>query len=171
MKDTIKPTTPQRGVALVTALLFLLVVTVIAVTAANNSSLGLKMSASMQDAYRSFHAAEAGVYAALGLAGGPPDQDPFRREDVVLEPFEGVGQHPLRNLADDPNDPGAAPIDVDVFLISIQRPCPRPPTNRGGSSVGVFDCDYYRVQSEHDLPGRARTRVELGVVKTVIGST
>ncbi len=164
MKDTVKSTTPQRGVALVTALLFLLVVTVIAVTAANNSSLGLKMSASMQDAYRSFHAAEAGVYAALGLAGSA--QDPFRREDVVLEPFDGVGQHPLRNLADDPD---AAPIDVDVFLISIQRPCPRPPTNRGGSSVGVFDCDYYRVQSEHDVPGRARNRVELGVVKTVIG--
>ena len=166
MKDTVTSTTPQRGVALVTALLFLLVVTVIAVTAANNSSLGLKMSASMQDAYRSFHAAEAGVYAALGLAGG--SQDPFRREDVVLEPFADVGIHPLRNLADDPD---AAPIDVDVFLVAIQRPCPRPPNNRGGSSVGVVDCDYYRVESEHDVPGRARTRVELGVVKTVIGST
>jgi len=169
MKDNVKPATSQRGVALVTVLLFLLVVTVIAMTAANNSSLGLKMSASMQDAYRSFHAAEAGVYAALGLAGS--SQDPFRREDVVLEPFAGITDddvHPLRNLADDPS---AAPINVDVFLISIQRPCPRPPTNRGGSSVGVFDCDYYRVQSEHDVPGRARTRVELGVVKTVIGST
>ena len=169
MKDTVKSTTPQRGVALVTALLFLLVVTVIAVTAANNSSLGLKMSASMQDAYRSFHAAEAGVFAVLGLAGGA--QDPFTRQNEVLEPFDGVSSHPLRNLATDPNDPSSAPIDVDLFLISIQRPCPRPATERGGSSVGVFDCDYYRVQSEHDVPGRARTRVELGVVKTVIGST
>ncbi|MCB1853276.1 MAG: pilus assembly PilX N-terminal domain-containing protein [Halieaceae bacterium] len=169
MKHFVNNSTRQRGVALVTALLFLLVVTVIAVTAANNSNLGLKMSASMQDSYRSFHAAEAGVYAALGLAGGA--QDPFTRTDVVAEPFQNVSTHPLRNLAPDPNDPGSAPVDVDVFLISIQRPCPRPPTASGGSSVGVFDCDYYRIQSEHDAPGRARTRVELGVVKTVIGST
>ncbi|MCB1847703.1 MAG: pilus assembly PilX N-terminal domain-containing protein [Halieaceae bacterium] len=169
MNKPVNTTSAQRGVALVTALLFLLVVTVIAVTAANNSNLGLKMSASMQDAYRSFHAAEAGIFAALGLAGGA--QDPFQRQDVVTEPFQGITTHPLRNLAVDPDDQASAPIDVDVFLISIQRPCPRPPTASGGSSVGVFDCDYYRIQSEHEESGRARTRVELGVVKTVIGST
>jgi len=156
----------QSGVALVTALLFLLVVTVIAVTAANNSAVGLKMSANMQDAYRSFQSAESGVYAALGLAGGP--QDPFQRQDVVEEPFQGVTDHPFRNQAEDPNE---VPVDVDVFLISIQRACPRPPSSRGGSSEGAFDCDYYRIESEHDAPGQARTRVELGVVKTVIGST
>ena len=155
----------EAGVALATTLLFLLVVTIIAVTAANNSSLGLKMSANMQDAYRSFQAAEAGIYAALGLAGSA--QDPFQRQNVVATPFAGVSPHPLRNMAADPND---VPIDVDVFLISTARACPRPPAARGGTSVGVFDCDFYRIESEHDLPGRARTRVELGVVKTVIGS-
>lgn len=176
MKTPVNKISTQRGVALVTALLFLLVVTVIAVTAANNSTLGLKMSASMQDSYRSFHAAEAGIFAALGLAGGA--EDPFQRQDVVNDPFSGItnaADHPLRNLAaapNDPNDPNHLRVpEVDVFLISIQRPCPRPPTARGGSSVGVFDCDYYRIQSEHDEPGRAKTRVELGVVKTVIGST
>ncbi|MEM8560630.1 MAG: pilus assembly PilX N-terminal domain-containing protein [Pseudomonadota bacterium] len=155
---------PQRGVALVTALLFLLVVTVIAVTAANNSALGLKMSASMQDAYGSFQSAESGIYAALGLAGSP--QDPFRRQPVVNDPFQGMGTHPFRNQAADPND---VPVAVDVVLISAQRTCPRPPSERGGSSAGVFACDFYRVTSEHDEPGRARSRVELGVVKTVIG--
>ncbi|MEM6581880.1 MAG: pilus assembly PilX N-terminal domain-containing protein [Pseudomonadota bacterium] len=156
----------QRGVALVTALLFLLVVTVIAVTAANNSALGLKMSASMQDAYRSFQSAESGIYAALGLAGSP--QDPFMRQPIVTEPFQGVATHPLRNQATDPND---VPVDVDVVLIAIQRECPRPPTERGGSSAGTFDCDFYRITSEHDEPGQARSRVELGVVKTVIGDS
>lgn len=155
----------QGGVALVSTLLFLLVVTIISITAANNSSLGLKMSANMQDAYQSFQAAEAGVYAALGLAGSA--QDPFLRQDVVAEPFAGVAQHPLRNMAPDPND---VPVDVDVFLIAIDRACPRPPASRGGTSIGLLDCDYYRIESEHDLPGKARTRVELGVVKTVIGS-
>lgn len=156
----------QRGVALVTVLLFLLVVSFIAVTAAQNSALGMKMSGNMQDTYLSFEAAEAGAYAALGLAGG--DDDPFRRQDLVDEPFKDVVLHPLRNQAANPAD---VPVDVDVRLLSTQRACPRPPTNRGGSSVAVFDCDYYRVESEHDVPGRARTHVKLGVIKTVIGST
>ncbi|MCP5149099.1 MAG: hypothetical protein H6986_13395, partial [Pseudomonadales bacterium] len=97
MNKPVNTTSAQRGVALVTALLFLLVVTVIAVTAANNSNLGLQMSASMQDAHRSFHAAAAGIFAALGLAGGA--QDPVLRQDVVTEPFQGITTHPLRNLA------------------------------------------------------------------------
>jgi len=157
----------QQGVALVVSLLFLLVVTIISITAANNSSLGLKMSANMQDSYQSFQAAEAGIYAALGLAGG--GSDPFTRQPVVTQPFQGVSPHPLRNIGNDPNDPASIPVDVDVFLIAPARTCPRPPGERGGSSVGTFDCDFYRITSEHDIAGRARTQVELGVVKTVVG--
>ena len=104
--------TRQSGVVLVTGLLFLLVVTIIAVTAANNSTLGLKMSGSMQDSYRSFQSAEAGLYAALGLAGTA--QDAFRRQDVVAEPFEEISNHPLRNQVGFPND---LSVDVDVLLI------------------------------------------------------
>ena len=164
MLNAMKNPARQSGVVLVTGLLFLLVVTIIAVTAANNSTLGLKMSGSMQDSYRSFQSAEAGLYAALGLAGTA--QDPFRRQDVVAEPFEEISNHPLRNQAGYPND---LSVDVEVFLISAERDCPRPPTSSGGSSVSVFDCDYYRIESEHVELGRARTQVQLGVVKTVIG--
>ena len=170
MLNAMKNPARQSGVVLVTGLLFLLVVTIIAVTAANNSTLGLKMSASMQDSYRSFQSAEAGLYAALGLAGTA--QDPFRRQNIIEEPFQGLSDfeggvnHPLRNQAAALND---VPVDVDVFLISAERACPRPPTSSGGSSVSVFDCDYYRIASEHVEPGRARTQVQLGVVKTVIG--
>ena len=130
----------QSGVVLVTGLLFLLVVTIIAVTAANNSTLGMKMSGGMQDSYRSFQAAEAGIYAALGLAG--TTQDPFRRQVVIEEPFQGLTDfeggmnHPFRNQAADSNE--------------------------------VVSCSYYRIVSEHAEPGRARTQVQLGVVKTVI---
>jgi len=157
----------ERGVALVVSLLFLLVVTIISITAASNSSLNLKMSANMQDSYQSFQAAEAGLYAALGLAGTA--SDPFLRQSVVTEPFQTVTPHPLRNLTNDPNDPATIPVDVDVFLIASGRTCPRPPRESGGSSVGTFDCDYYRITSEHGAAGRARSQVELGVVKTVIG--
>jgi type IV pilus assembly protein PilX len=154
----------QSGVVLVTGLLFLLVVTIIAVTAANNSTLGMKMSGGMQDSYRSFQAAEAGIYAALGLAG--TTQDPFRRQVVIEEPFQGLTDfeggmnHPFRNQAADSND---VPVDVDVFLLSTENICPRT-----AMSEKVVSCSYYRIVSEHAEPGRARTQVQLGVVKTVI---
>ncbi|MEQ9463361.1 MAG: hypothetical protein RJQ10_06845, partial [Haliea sp.] len=111
-----------------------------------------------------FQATEAGIYAALGLAG--TGNDPFRRVDVPL-PFAGIGDddHPLRNLRD-----GAASVDVDVTLVAIDRTCPRPPAEGGGNSVGLLDCDYYRIRAEHDVENKARSRMELGVVKTVIGS-
>ncbi len=99
--NAMKNPTRQAGVVLVTGLLFLLVVTIIAVTAANNSTLGLKMSASMQDSYRSFQSAEAGIDAVLGLAGTA--WDPFKSRDDTAAPlqgftdFEGGMNHPFRN--------------------------------------------------------------------------
>ncbi len=166
MMNSIEMLQKQRGVALVTVLLFLVVVSVISLTAAQNSALGLKMSGGMQDSYRSFEAAEAGIYAAFRLAGGA--QDPFTPRGDVEEPFADLDLHPLRNQAADPSD---IPVDVDVHLISMQPACPRSLSGRGGSSNSLWDCHHYRVKSEHDVPGRARTHVELGVVKTVIGST
>ena len=153
----------QRGVALVVSLLFLVIVTIISITAATNSSQGLKMASNMQDSYNSFQSAEAGVLAALALAG--TSDEPFTRKVVVL-PFAGMTgtDHPLWQLRD-----GAASVDTQVFLTAAARPCPRPPNERGGSSVGTFDCDYYRIESGHDMANRARTKVQLGIVKTVIG--
>ncbi len=153
----------QSGVALALSLLFLLVVTIISVVAASNSALGLKMSSNMQDSYRSLQEAEAGLYGTLGLVGTA--QDPFSAgRPVERNPFEEATDHPLRGLADDDL------VDVDVFLIATDRVCPRPPSGRGGTSVGITECDYYRVMSEHEDEGKARTQVEMGVVKTNIGS-
>ena len=154
MLNAMKNRTRQSGVVLVTGLLFLLVVTIIAVTAANNSTLGLKMSVSMQDSYRSFQSAEAGVDAVLGLAGSA--SDPFKNRNDTASPFtdfEGGMNHPFRNQAADPN---AVPIDVDVHFISTDR-C------RLVDYSDLFDCNYYRIKSEHVEPGRARTQIQLGV--------
>jgi type IV pilus assembly protein PilX len=153
----------QNGVALVVSLLFLLVVTIISITAATNSSQGLKMASNMQDSYNSFQSAEAGIFAALSLVASA--NDPFARQSVV-DPFDGMSssENPLRDLRD-----GAGSVTTRVFLEATGGPCPRPPGESGGSSIGTFDCDYYRIESEHDVAGRARTKVELGIVKTVIG--
>ena len=60
----------QRGVALAVSLLFLLVVTIVSITAATNSSMGLRMAGNLQDNFESFQAAEAGVYGADGIEDG-----------------------------------------------------------------------------------------------------
>jgi len=157
----VKKLSRQRGVALVVALLFLLVVTVISVIAASNSSMGLKMSANLQDSLSSFQSAEAGIIAVLSLAG--TDNDPFDGNDTA-EPFAAFSEsdHPLRNLND-----GADSVDADVFLTTAATTCPR---SEAGSSVNQFSCEHYRITAEHEVSRQARTRVELGVVNTIIGS-
>lgn len=157
----------QRGVALVVALLFLLVVTVISVIAASNSSLGLKMSANMADSYSSFQSAEGGIIAALSLAGTGA-ADPFTGDDELdpFSTFDPNSDHPLANV-DGGNGPST--VDVDVFIMSRDLVCPRSASG-ADSSAGRFSCDYYRVASEHEVQRKARTKVQLGVVKTVLGS-
>jgi type IV pilus assembly protein PilX len=150
---------PARGVALVVALLFLLVVTIISVVAAGNSSIGLKMSANLQDSYSSFQSAEAGVIAVLSLAGDAAN-DPFDGNDS-LDPFAGVTPDPLGKLNDGPSS-----VDVDVYLTTAATTCPRQAL---GYSIDLLACDYYRIESEHEVEKQARTKVNLGVVKTIIG--
>lgn len=168
--NTRESTARQRGVALVVALLFLLVVTVISVIAASNSALGLRMSANLQDSYASFQSAEAGVLAVLALAGTA--NDPFDGDDS-RDVFDNSADpkywacdnvdNPLLKLND-----GACAVEADVILTTAATACPRSAT---GSSVGLFDCDFYRVTAEHEVPKEARTRVEMGVVKTIIGGS
>jgi hypothetical protein len=152
----------QRGALLVVSMLFLLVVTIISVVAARNSSFGTKMASNMQDSYASFQSAEAGILATL-LLSRTAGFDPFQRADNAT-PFAGIdaGDHPLRALND-----GTANMDVQVWLTATDLACPR---SMEASSVGEQECDYYRIESEHDAPQRARTKVDLGTVKTLIGT-
>ena len=157
----------ERGVALAVALLFLLVVTVISVVAASNSALGVKISSNMQDAYASFQSAEAGLSALLLLVG--TGEDPLDGNDS-LTPFANIADddHPLLNTKE---TFGSADVDVGVALFSTDtgRTCPRFELREANSNL-TYDCDFYRVESEHIVPERVRSKVDLGVVKTLIGS-
>ena len=139
----------QKGVALVVSLLFLLVVTIISITAATNSSQGLKMASNMQDRYSSFQSAEAGIFAALAMAASA--DDPFRRQ-AEIDPFAtlSAAENPLRLLLDDEDDP--VQVETRIFLAASGRPCPRPPGESGGSSIGIFDCDYSASSQSMMLP-------------------
>lgn len=173
----------QQGITLVVALLFLLILTIISVFAATNSTLELKMASNMQDSFTSFQSAEAGAKAVLGLAGTandpfdgvatddessphPNDQDPADDWQPGWDPFfswaDTDADHPLANLTDTPQA-----VDVTLNLTTAASSCPRA---ANGFSSDILACDHYDVGSIHDVEQRARTEVHLGVVKTVIGN-
>lgn len=138
----------QRGVALVVALLFLLVVTVISVIAASNSALGLKMSANMADSYDSFQSAEAGIVAALALA--ETANDPFDGDDTP-DPFAAFNNanHPLRALND-----GSASVDVDIFITNAATACPGVlPGPASACSTAIFTVLRRSTRSRRPAPG------------------
>jgi hypothetical protein len=159
----------ERGIALAVALLFLLVVTIISVVAASNSALGVKISSNMQDTNASFQSAEAGVSALLMMVatGRDTPADPLQREDI-LAPFADIPaeNHPLLPLKE---TFGSENVDVAVQLYSadVDLECPRAPLEEG-ISLGTFKCDFYRIESEHIAPDRARSKIDLGIVKTAI---
>ena len=156
--------TKQQGVTLVVAILFLLILTIISVLAASNSSLELKMAGNMQDSYSSFQSAEAGAIAALALAGTAAD--PFDGSTEIQDPFDDFAgtpaDHPLVNVSG-----GSASVTVSMELTTRATACPR---SVEGFSADLLACDHYDIQSNHDEVQKARTEVHLGAVKTFIGN-
>lgn len=151
----------ERGAVLAVSMIFLLVVTIIAVVAARNSTFGTKMASNLQDAYSSFQSAEAGILATMLLSRTA--NDPFQG-DHVETPFAAYtdDNHPLRELNGEPDD-----VTVKVYFTGSALPCPRKAL---GESVNFKECDYYRIESEHNVEQRARTKVDLGVTRELIGS-
>lgn len=168
----------QQGVTLVVAILFLLILTIISVFAATNSTLELKMAGNMQDSFTSFQTAEAGAKAVIALAGTANDPfdgvstvDPTHPDDTTpttagWDPFvpweDDDVDHPLAKVTGSP-----ASIEVNLNLTTAASTCPR---SANGFSSDILACDHYDIQAIHNEPQRARTEVHHGVVKTVIGN-
>jgi len=177
------PHNKQQGVTLVVAILFLLILTIISVFAATNSSLELKMAGNMQDSYASFQAAEAGTIATLALASNPttdpfdglstdtPDathvdcddngiQEATDGFDVFVSWADTATDHPLKNALGSPSA-----MTVCKTLTAANTVCPRT-----GFSADLLACDHYDIRSGQSEVQKTRTKVHLGVVKTFIGS-
>ncbi len=69
MKGNMPSSARQRGTVLVMAMVILLVLTIIGVTAMNTSSLEAKMATNIQETNRAFEAAESGLNKALNTSG------------------------------------------------------------------------------------------------------
>ncbi|MFK7975907.1 MAG: PilX N-terminal domain-containing pilus assembly protein [Halioglobus sp.] len=158
--STLSAMQSQRGVALVVSLIFLLIITVISVIAATNSKLGLSMASNLQDGYDSFQAAEAGVMAAIATTGTADNK--FTGVDELEDVFDEFAddEGPLGHLND-----GNSNVTVDVILTKFSDVCPR---MEDGSSVELFDCEYYRVDGMHDVAKKATTEVSQGVIRTTV---
>jgi len=166
----------QQGVTLVVAILFLLILTILSVFAATNSTLELKMAGNMQDSYTSFQSAEAGAIGTLALSDTAADpfdglstEDPVHPNDTDTEPgwdpfvgwADGANDHPLRGVSGTP-----AAIDVTLNLTTSATACPR---SVAGFSTDLLACDHYDIESVHAEAQKATTEVHLGAVKTIIG--
>jgi hypothetical protein len=151
----------QRGVALVVSLIFLLVITIMSVVAATNSRQGLTMTSNLQDSYDSFHAAEAGVLAAIATAGTATDEFTGSDNPNIFGDFD-ADEGPLGHLTD-----GNAAMTVNIFMTNFDGACPASAIT--ASSTEEFSCDYYRVESTHEVARKATTKVSQGVIKTTIG--
>ncbi len=148
----------QQGVALVISLILLTILTVLGVYAASTGALQLRMVGNMQESFDSFQAAEAGIAAVLSLVRTGPD--PFTGNDEPT-PFTGAGSDPLDELND-----GSGSVNVNVIMQLKGGTCPR---REEGYSVGLIDCDHYRIESQH-TSADARTKLDEGIVKPVIGN-
>ena len=166
----------QRGITLVVAILFLLILTIISVFAATNSSLELKMAGNMQDSFTSFQTAEAAAKAVVALANtandpfdGVSTDEPVHPKDTDTEPgwdpfidwADDAADHPLANVSGQVSD-----IDVTLNLTTSASSCPR---SANGFSSDILACDHYDIGAIHDEEQKARTVLHLGVVNTVIG--
>ena len=167
----------QQGITLVVAILFLLILTILSVFAATNSSLELKMAGNMQDAYASFQSAEAGAIATLALSDttadpfdGLPTETPLHPNDTDTvpgwNPFIGwaddADDHPLKGVSGSP-----AALDVTLNMTTSATACPRAVE---GFSADLLACDHYDIESLHSEVQKATTEVHLGAVKTYIGN-
>jgi len=155
----------QTGMTLLITLAFLVLVTLVSILAANNSSIGLRMSANMQHAYQSFQAAETGAVAVLALSGTVAD--PFDGSSGTKDPFayfnHSPAAHPLHNIT-----AGRSAISVSMTLNATAGSCPR---LQSGFSVNIFKCEHYDIESKHAEKRKAQTEIHLGVIKTLIGNT
>jgi len=164
----------QEGMTLVMALLFLLILTMLSIFAASNSSLELKMAGNMQDSYSSFQSAEAGAIATMALSG--TTIDPFVSlsanatdfidgnhsylEDPFINWVDSAEDHPLNGVSGTP-----AALEVSLRLTTKASICPRA---IAGYSTDLLNCDYYDIASKHSEAHKASTEVHLGVVKAFI---
>ncbi len=137
----------QQGAVLVTSLVFLVILTLLAVTSMSTSTLEERMSASSQEINRAFQAAESGVELAM-------------TDDLA---FNTAHRRELDGTADDTYDINVTGIgdynaEVDVNAIYLQKT--RPP--RGSRWDSGFSLYHFDVSGTSRTVTGASTTIHAG---------
>lgn len=153
----------QRGAVLVITLVLMLIASLVGAYMAATVGDDLRMTHNAQEAQSALEAADAGVSAVLMLSSAADTNatDPLRGGDNP-NPFDGIDDaaHPLAKIPD-----GPARMTVGIRRVDENAICP-PETPGQASSIRLFRCDYYDIQSRYS-GATARAEVSQGVWRIV----
>lgn len=151
MKKTISPRSQQRqkGAVLAISMIFLIIVTLIGVYAANTATMDVRMARNMQAQMESAQAAEAGLNAAFETLA--PVTGDVLFTSVSTPTALGTG-----TLLDNLNT-GSASVAVSIaFMGKDTMPNGQAPTGQAGNQPKV-ECYFHRVVSGHETADASST--------------
>ncbi|THB69196.1 MAG: hypothetical protein D6B28_11850 [Gammaproteobacteria bacterium] len=163
----------QSGSALLVALIFIGVLTMLGVSVALTSTTQLKISANSEETNRTFHSTNAGANLLLSktVIGGE------RTNDVLLEAKSQSGreQDASASFLDDVYEKAVKDLEYDRQLtVSIKQEAKGTTCPRGGkgSSAGKIACDYFDITSvyQHEINPDYKPAVKIGVYREMIYS-
>lgn len=150
----------QRGAALVTALIFLIIITAIALSSMRSSTQELRMAVNAEEKVAAGQLAQALSDAVSSNPASTPVVGEVGRR--VCTPL--VGSNPPCDDYDLPLPPDVgALMPADERFVAVERlgaesrPCPR---GMGMSLVG-FGCAAFRIHSQYDGSARLRSRADV----------
>lgn len=138
LKQQITARQQQRGAVLVVALVLLTVLTFIAITALNTSSLEEKMASNTQEVNQAFQVADSGVTKAF------LDPNSFSLSAVVTDSVSAFGSN-----------------DAEAAIASEFKQWTAPPRGSGYSATS-FQAAHFETVSQGGTPGGAQTTVTAG---------
>lgn len=151
MKKTISPRSQQRqkGAVLAISMIFLIIVTLIGVYAANTATMDVRMARNMQAQMESAQAAEAGLNAAFETLA--PVTGDVLFTSVSTPTALGTG-----TLLDNLNTGGASVALSIAFMGKDVMPNGQAPTGQAGNQPKV-ECYFHRVVSGHETADASST--------------
>lgn len=137
----------QQGAVLITALMFLVILTLLALTSMNTNTLEERMAANSQDINRAFQTAETGLELAMS------DDDAFTTSNT--EDLDGTASDPY-----DKSMTGIGDYDAEVEYNAVYRQKTRPP--RGSKWDQSFALYHFDLSATGRTAGGATTTVHGG---------
>ena len=163
-----------RGFALIASLVILAILALLGAASMTATHTEIRISSSMEDAARSFHASEAGVSAGAAAVFADTQELDFVGDSKQLD-FTTASPNPLAHLRNDM--PTSAHNDLPTVTAAVsgdpEGNCAR---SEWASSDDLIDCAAFDLVSSHDSGsadsprGYVCTRLRLGISRQIIAN-